>query len=1039
MLNRTRRDFLFYVGKVGALSGLSGNFGAVLRGEESRPGHADSPTISTNELLTGWLNPARTFRPHTRWAWPGSAVTRDGISWQLQQMRDQGHGGAEIQIPWVMYAQGNIPYLSDQWLEMVRHAISKAAELDMEIALTFGPGWAFGGFFVPPAERSKVLTHGWVDRTGPADLDLDVPGYTLKDPAALAKLRILDGTFRSDAPDEKQIVAVVAGRLEGDRLDGESLVDLTAKLEGNRLRWQLPEGHWRLMAFRLKYTGQRCATTENFDQPQWVVDHMSKRALRNYCDYLGETFYRAFGEEFGKTVDSLFCDSFEIFCLPETLLWSNDTLERFKAYKNYDLKAYLPAIWWDIGELTPRIRYDVNDFLSWLGLDTVFATFAGWCAEHNVQARIQPHYRFTEEIIQGAGMTQRPETEVNTTCFAVVADPRKATTAGARFYGEKILSAEAYTFLHMERYRTTLEEMKIATDSFLRDGVTQFYNIEYLYSPEMYVAPSRDLPWGNRISHWNIWWKYYHHLAEYVSRCCYLLRQGRFAGDVLIYSPQSTVWTQKVLFVNDRRVMPYGDLPRTLVANGYDFDPVNDDVLQHHAKVEGGLVKIGEYSYRFLILPNTTALPLATMEFIREFAHAGGVVIALEALPSSSTGLEDSEERDRKVREMATEVFGTNRRANGVVEEGTAYFLPDYKIVEPVFTPMPRPLFEATAPLQGPRAELVNILRSYLSPDFVLEGSRQSDGLTFIHRHLGQDDLYFVTNLQPYPSRMKVIFRVRDKIPEEWDVNTGEVRPMWTYEPHEGGIAVALYLPAWASTCLLFRTGPLKPWVPQTSLDRVLDVTANEVRGLAGQNGKATVTVVTGEQTRTGEVSVSDLPQPFQISGRWQMVLAGHDFPTVRKSVAELRSWTDEAEAVHFSGMGRYEQDFELPAEYVHEELELALDLGSVGSIAEVILNGRNIGVAWMQPYRLRATDAVRSGANHLTVLVTNTLINYVSGLSKLPNVPEELVPHYGPTVNIYTDGARQSLHEIGFHPLPASGLMGPVRIVPRRKVTLKL
>ena len=367
----------------------------------------------------------------------------------------------------------------------------------------------------------------------------------------------------------------------------------------------------------------------------------------------------------------------------------------------------------------------------------MFQTFAGWCGEHNVQARIQPHYRFTEEIIQGAGMTQRPETEVNTTCFAVVADPRKATAAGARFYGDKILSAEAYTFLHMERYRTTLEEMKIATDAFLRDGVSQFYNIEYLYSPEMHVAPSRDLPWGNRISHWNIWWKYYHHLAEYVSRCCYLLRQGSFVGDVLVYSPQSTVWTEKALFVNDRRVMPYGDLPRTLVANGYDFDPVNDDVLQHHARVEGGHIKIRELSYRFLILPKTTAMPLATMEFIRQFAAGGGVVIALEELPASSVGLENSQENDRRLKELAVELFGGDRKGKSMPGGGETHYLPEYKIVEPLFSPGPRPLYEPTPALQGARAELMQILRRQLPPDFALEGSRQSNGLTFIHRRTG--------------------------------------------------------------------------------------------------------------------------------------------------------------------------------------------------------------------------------------------------------------------------------------------------------------
>src|SRR5208282_4012382 len=130
--------------------------------------------------------------------------------------------------------------------------------------------------------------------------------------------------------------------------------------------------------------------------------------------------YQALGEQFGKTVDSMFCDSFEIACPPDTVLWSNGLLERFAAYKGYDLRPYLPAIWWDIGELTPKIRYDVNEFLSWLGLDAFFKTLGDWCDDHNTQARIQPHYRFVEEIIQGAGMTSRPETEVTTARFEIV-------------------------------------------------------------------------------------------------------------------------------------------------------------------------------------------------------------------------------------------------------------------------------------------------------------------------------------------------------------------------------------------------------------------------------------------------------------------------------------------------------------------------------------------------------------------------------------------------------------------------------------------
>ncbi len=1034
-MKTTRREFLNDVGKAGACATLYESLG--MRGNRNLIFAAEA-SPKTDALKSGWSSPSRTFRPHTRWWWPGNAVTRDGIAWQLEQMHRQGMGGVEIMAPWIMYAEGNIPYLSPEYLEMVKYAIQEAARRDMEVAVTFGAGWRFGGFWVPPTQRSKVLTQGWMDVQGPGEFNQELPEY--KPPAGVHSS--LDPDFRSEAPDENKVLAVVAAQVTGDRLDGASLVDLTNKLEHGRLRWQIPTGQWRVMVFRLKYTGERNATTENLTPQHWSVDHFSKEAMRNYCEYLGGAFYDAFGPQFGKTVDSFFCDSFEIMVLPQTIHWSYAALEQFKACKGYDLAPYLPAIWWDIGELTPKIRYDVNDFLGWLGLDAMFITFIEWCAEHNAAARIQPYYRFTEELIQGAGVTPRPEMEVTTARFEVVADPRKSVAAGAHFYGREIVSAEAYTFIHMERYRTTLEEMKIATDAFLRDGVTQFYNHGYIYSPEMHVAPSRDMPWANRISHWNTWWKYYHCLTSYISRCCLLLRQGEFVADVLLYSPQATVWTEKVLFGDERRIMPFGDIAKTLVANGYDFDPVNDEVLQNRARAEAGSIKVRNLVYRFLILPNARALPVATLEFVRKFVQAGGIVIALDELASASVGLHDHVAGDDAVKKLVAELFGSDGQGRLHPGGGRTYHLGDYKIpgyeiTQRNFGPGPRP-YEPTPTLTAPQQALLSILREHLAPDFAMP--EVSNGLTFLHRRLGENDLYFVTNLQPAAIKTTVKFRVPGKVPEQWNPYTGDIDPVFVYQPDEKGVSIPLDLPPWASTLLMFRPGARPLYATQTNLEQVLELSPGQVRGLAAGNGQARVNLVANGTARTASVAVSDVPPPLAVGGEWKMRLEGHGFETYQSPVRGLASWTENPRTAHFSGTGAYEADFDLPPSYVDENLLLTLELGTVGNVAEVILNGHNAGVAWMQPYRLDVTQAMRAGQNHLQVLVTNTLINYVAGMSQLPPVPEELAPHYGLTADLYHEGTTEwERHEKNFQPLPASGLIGPVTIIPYRRVSLKL
>jgi hypothetical protein len=149
-----------------------------------------------------------------------------------------------------------------------------------------------------------------------------------------------------------------------------------------------------------------------------------------------------------------------------------------------------------------------------------------------------------------------------------------------------------------------------------------------------------------------------------------------------------------------------------------------------------------------------------------------------------------------------------------------------------------------------------------------------------------------------------------------------------------------------------------------------------------------------------------------------------------------LTSWTDDPSTAHFSGSGEYGITFHCPVDYLSPEIHLMLDLGVVGSIAQVELNGKKVGTAWMQPYHLDITGMVSSGDNHLTVTVTNELINYVAGLTPPPPVPPGILLHYGSQAASQNDD-KSLTREFGYRPLPSSGLLGPVRILAGRCVRL--
>jgi len=84
-----------------------------------------------------------------------------------------------------------------------------------------------------------------------------------------------------------------------------------------------------------------------------------------------------------------------------------------------------------------------------------------------------------------------------------------------------------------------------------------------------------------------------------------------------------------------------------------------------------------------------------------------------------------------------------------------------------------------------------------------------------------------------------------------------------------------------------------------------------------------------------------------------------------------------------------------------------------------------------MRGQKLNITQLAAHGENEMTILVTNTLINRVSAMKESPPVPENLVSRFGSAKSQESGQPR----EFGFKPLPASGLIGPIRVIAAKKI----
>jgi hypothetical protein len=72
---------------------------------------------------------------------------------------------------------------------------------------------------------------------------------------------------------------------------------------------------------------------------------------------------------------------------------------------------------------------------------------------------------------------------------------------------------------------------------------------------------------------------------------------------------------------------------------------------------------------------------------------------------------------------------------------------------------------------------------------------------------------------------------------------------------------------------------------------------------------------------------------------------------------------------------------FDLPRDLDAAGGRLLLDLGDVREVAEVRLNGRDLGVVWKAPFRVDTNDAVRPRGNWREVGVVNPWRNRLSSV----------------------------------------------------------
>jgi hypothetical protein len=177
-------------------------------------------------------------------------------------------------------------------------------------------------------------------------------------------------------------------------------------------------------------------------------------------------------------------------------------------------------------------------------------------------------------------------------------------------------------------------------------------------------------------------------------------------------------------------------------------------------------------------------------------------------------------------------------------------------------------------------------------------------------------------------------------------------------------------------------------------------------------------------------------PKPIAvIDGSWEVSFDSEWGGPKKIVFNELEDWTQHSERgiKYYSGITTYRKSFDLP-DFQPSDGDLYLDLGEVHHLARLRLNGKDLGVMWTAPWRVKITDTVRSKDNRLEIEVANLWTNRLLGDQQEPDAnvrtvqwPSGLLEGKQWPAGRYTFTTKHyGKMEL---PLLKSGLLGPVTI----------
>jgi len=803
---------------------------------------------SEDELVRGFRNPPPSARPHTWWHWINGNITKEGITADLEAMKRVGIGGAQIFNVEVGVPAGKVPFMSPTFREMIRHAAKEANRLGLELCVHNCAGWSSsGGPWVKPEHAMQALC--WSEtsvrgpsrfegvlprpqrilRYGPSDYYRDIAVLAFPVPSgSAAQVRISNIRAKAAFDRGGNIDPDTSPTPPGSAIELRQVVNLTDRLQPDgRISWDVPPGDWVILRIGHAPTGK-----ENHPSPREGLglecDKLSREALQEHWNGMMAKILADIGPLAGKSINGSLIDSYEVF----SQNWTPRFREEFRKRRGYDLLPYLPVITGRVVgsiEESERFLWDFRRTVADLFAENYYGYFAELCRRNGLKFYTEPYGSGFFDDLQCGGLADIPMGEFWVGGGAI--ETTKLAASAGHTNGRRVIGAESFTADDVNgRWKVDPYSIKALGDLVFCQGVNRYIFHRYAHQPWMNLKPGMTMgPWGMHLERTVTWWEQSAAWMKYIARCQYLLQSGLFVADACYFCGEGAP-----------NSLPGRSGLQPPLPDGYDYDGCDSSVILKRMSVRNGRIVLPDgMSYRLLVLPNSRFMTPQMARKIRDLVRAGAVVVGPKPLKSPS--LTGYPRCDEEVRAIAEEVWGNVDGVN--VKE--------------------RSFGRGKVVWGQTLQEVLNKLG--IPPDF--EPLRTPDGarLAYIHRKVGNADVYFVSNQRYSPERVVCTFRVSGRIPELWHPDTGKIETASVFEEKNGRTSILLNFDPAGSVFVVFRR-PLRGYAHLASLNRVGAESARrapriEIRRAFyepadGRPGGADVTAKVAEMVAAGQYSI---------------------------------------------------------------------------------------------------------------------------------------------------------------------------------------